>query len=70
MDTYSIYEFYELLQCVSIALATILSIICKYTLGFFSTEKTKIALTLLILNIISIIVCLYFFIYMGYLQAR
>jgi hypothetical protein len=70
MDTYSIYDFYEFLQCVSIVLASILGFICSYTIRVFNAEKTKIALTLLILNIISIIVCLYFFICMGYLQVR
>lgn len=70
MDTYSIYDFYELIQGMCIILVAILGILCFYALFYFSIEKTKLALTLLILNIVSIIVCLYFFIYMAYLQIR
>lgn len=69
-NTYSIYDFYELIQGICIILAAVLGILCFYALFNFSIEKTKLALTLLILNIVSIIVCLYFFIYMAYLQIR
>lgn len=70
MHTYSIYNFYEFMQVICLMLAAVLSILCFYALFNFSIEKTKLALTILILNIVSITVCLYFFIYMAYLQIR
>lgn len=70
MDEYTIYDFYEFVQGICIILASILGIICNFTLRFFSREKTKISLLLLILNIVAIIVCFIFFIYMAYLQVR
>lgn len=69
-DTYSIYEFYGFVQGMSVLLACIFVGTCIYSIGFFIIEKTKLALSLLISNIVLIIVCLFFIVYMDYLQVR
>lgn len=70
VDTYSIYDFYEFAQGMSFFLACIFISTCLFTIGFFTIEKTKLALSLLISNIILIIVCLFFIVYTDYLQIR
>lgn len=69
-DTYSMYDFYEFVQGMSILLACIFVSTCIFSIGFFIIEKTKLALSLLISNIVLIIVCLFFIVYMDYLQVR
>lgn len=70
MNTYSIYNFYEFVQGLSILLASILGGTCVVSICFYSMEKSKLALFLLIANVVLINVCLFFVIYTDYLQIR
>lgn len=70
MSTYSIYEFYEFVQAMSAILAGIFGGTCIFSICYFSMEKTKLSLSLIILNIVLVAVCLFFVIYLDYLQVR